>query len=125
MIRLRTFALAFAAFFLSAAPAFAHAMLLRAEPAVGAKNVEPPARILLVFSEGVEPLLSEIVLTRDDGAAVMLGAPHSDGSKDRLAAAVETALAPGRYRVSWRVVSVDGHKTEGDFSFTVGAEDVP
>jgi len=28
-------------------------------------------------------------------------------------------LAPGRYRVSWRVLSVDAHATEGDFSFDV------
>jgi methionine-rich copper-binding protein CopC len=28
-------------------------------------------------------------------------------------------LAPGRYRVMWRVLSVDTHVTEGDFTFDV------
>jgi methionine-rich copper-binding protein CopC len=28
-------------------------------------------------------------------------------------------LAPGRYRVKWRVLSVDTHVTEGDYSFDV------
>ena len=28
-------------------------------------------------------------------------------------------LAPGRYRVEWRVISVDTHVTEGDFTFVV------
>ena len=28
-------------------------------------------------------------------------------------------LAPGTYRVAWRVLSVDTHVTEGDFSFDV------
>ena len=28
-------------------------------------------------------------------------------------------LAPGTYRVVWRVLSVDTHVTEGDFTFTV------
>jgi copper resistance protein C len=29
------------------------------------------------------------------------------------------ALAPGRYRVVWRVLSLDTHVTEGDFTFDV------
>jgi methionine-rich copper-binding protein CopC len=29
-------------------------------------------------------------------------------------------LPPGTYHVSWRVLSVDTHTTEGAFSFTVG-----
>jgi hypothetical protein len=28
-------------------------------------------------------------------------------------------LTPGTYRVSWRVVSVDTHPTEGNFTFTI------
>jgi methionine-rich copper-binding protein CopC len=30
------------------------------------------------------------------------------------------ALAPGTYKVHWRVLSVDTHTTEGNFSFRVG-----
>jgi len=29
-------------------------------------------------------------------------------------------LKPGRYRVRWHVVSVDTHRTEGSFEFSVG-----
>jgi methionine-rich copper-binding protein CopC len=29
-------------------------------------------------------------------------------------------LAPGTYRVMWRVISVDTHQTEGAFTFTIG-----
>jgi hypothetical protein len=28
-------------------------------------------------------------------------------------------LVPGTYRVTWRVLSVDTHVTEGDFTFAV------
>jgi methionine-rich copper-binding protein CopC len=28
-------------------------------------------------------------------------------------------LAPGRYQVKWRVLSVDTHVSEGDYSFDV------
>ena len=30
------------------------------------------------------------------------------------------SLSPGTYRVRWHVLSVDTHKTEGSFTFTVG-----
>jgi copper resistance protein C len=29
-------------------------------------------------------------------------------------------LAPGVYQVQWHVISVDTHRTQGNFSFTVG-----
>jgi methionine-rich copper-binding protein CopC len=29
------------------------------------------------------------------------------------------ALRPGTYRVSWHAVSIDTHRTEGAFTFTV------
>jgi methionine-rich copper-binding protein CopC len=35
-----------------------------------------------------------------------------------LRVSLET-LAPGQYRVEWRVVSVDTHVTQGDFAFRV------
>lgn len=125
MFRLRTFLATITAATLFAAPAIAHAMLESADPAVGADAAAVPDHILLVFSEGVEPLLSTITLTHEDGAPVALGRPHSDGSKQRLEAKVESALSPGRYHLSWRVVSVDGHRSQGDFSFTVGDEETP
>ena len=28
-------------------------------------------------------------------------------------------LPPGRYKVAWRVLSVDSHVTEGDFTFRI------
>ncbi len=30
------------------------------------------------------------------------------------------ALSPGTYKVIWRVLSVDTHRTQGDFTFRVG-----
>jgi methionine-rich copper-binding protein CopC len=30
------------------------------------------------------------------------------------------AIRPGTYRVTWRVLSVDTHTTEGSFTFKVG-----
>ena len=41
------------------------------------------------------------------------------GASNELRVALKT-LGPGTYKVSWRVLSVDTHRTQGDFSFHVG-----
>jgi methionine-rich copper-binding protein CopC len=50
---------------------------------------------------------------------------RADGSVDaadpRMLRASLMPLGPGTYRVIWRVLSVDTHVTEGDFTFRVGS----
>ena len=46
-------------------------------------------------------------------------APLDPGDDKQLVLAVPP-LGPGRYRVIWHVVSVDTHRTEGEYTFTVG-----
>ncbi|MGD1014915.1 MAG: copper homeostasis periplasmic binding protein CopC [Roseiarcus sp.] len=107
------------AFVFAAAAAFAHAQLEKASPAVGSA-VAPPAEIRLKFSEGVEPRFSTIALSSESGAAAPLGAPSLDPADDSvLIAKVAKTLAPGVYTVTWHAVSVDTHKTQGSFDFTV------
>ncbi len=107
------------AFALAAGAAFAHAQLDKAVPPVGG-TVTSPAEIRLKFTEGVEPRFSGIALAGEGGAAVPLGAP-SDDSPDYsvLIAKLAKTLPPGVYTVTWHAVSVDTHKTQGSFSFTV------
>ncbi len=107
------------AFALAAGAAFAHAQLDKAVPPVGG-TVTSPAEIRLKFTEGVEPRFSGIVLAGEGGAAVPLGAPSVDSADNSvLIAKVAKTLPPGVYTVTWHAVSVDTHKTQGSFSFTV------
>ncbi len=107
------------AFALAATAAFAHAQLDKAVPAVGG-TVASPSQIRLKFTEGVEPRFSGIALTAEGGAAVPLGAPSVDPTDNSvLIAKVGKALPPGVYTVNWHAVSVDTHKTQGSFNFTV------
>lgn len=99
--------------------AVAHAMLERASPMVGSTVHAAPAAISLRFSEAIEPALSSISVARADGIAVPLAAPTVTERGTVLVAAVRSAMAPGLYRVRWRVVSVDTHVTQGDFSFRI------
>jgi len=96
----------------------AHAFLLKSEPVVGAVTVSPKT-IRLEFSEGVELLFSGIEVDGAAGAAVKTAAVHYDGANRKFLLADLPPLPPGSYRVKWHVVSVDTHRTEGDFSFTL------
>jgi copper resistance protein C len=102
-----------------AAGAAAHALLRRADPAVGSTVHAPPAALTLTFSEGVEPAFSQVTVRDASGRAVAAGAPRRGGSAATLAVRLPV-LAPGEYRVEWHAVSVDTHRTEGSFRFAVG-----
>ena len=111
-------ALAFVAGAALATTASAHAHLVSAVPKAGAKAAAPSA-IRLQFSERVEPRFSGFDLVRADGAKVATTAlPLADGGKT-LSAKPAAALAPGAYKVMWRIVSGDGHRMTGDYGFTV------
>ena len=107
------------AFALAATAAFAHAQLDKAIPPVGGA-VASPSEIRLKFTEGVEPRFSGVALSAEGGAAVPLGAPNVDPADNSvLIVKIGKTLPPGDYTVTWHAVSVDTHKTQGSFSFTV------
>jgi copper transport protein len=101
----------------AAAPAFAHAALMQAEPADGAVLATPPARLLLTFNEPVVPLVLRLV--GSDGTSVPLAGGVDAGSA--VAVGLPATVAPGSYRVRWRVISADGHPAGGSVLFSVGA----
>jgi methionine-rich copper-binding protein CopC len=101
------------------AVASAHAMLERSGPMVGSTVHVAPAAITLRFSEAIEPALSTLSVTHGNGAAVALAAPIATEHGAVLVAAVRGVMTTGVYRVHWRVVSVDTHVTQGDFSFRI------
>jgi copper resistance protein C len=102
-----------------ASPAFAHAFLERAYPPVGSEIATSPPELAITFTEGVEPLFSAIELHGPNGAAVSAGTPHVAPGNNRILSVQLPKLPPGTYTVSWHVTSVDTHKTEGNFQFTV------
>jgi len=100
-------------------PAFAHAMLERASPPVGSEAASPPHEIVLTFTEGVEPLFSSIEIRNAEGAVVTTGKPHVVAGDARRLAVDLPVLQAGTYTVIWHATSVDTHKTEGRFQFSV------
>lgn len=102
---------------LGAARAYAHAFLDHASPLVGSTVRTAPREVILWFTENLEPAFSRVTVQNAAGARVDRGNSHASGNQLRVSLG---ALSPGTYRVVWRVVSVDTHATEGDFTFRVG-----
>jgi methionine-rich copper-binding protein CopC len=104
---------------LSAVNVLAHAFLDRAIPPVGGTVAASPPEIRLFFSEAIEPRFSGIELTSIDGRAVKTG-PSIVDPRDQMQFVLPVpALPSGRYKVTWHVVSVDSHPTQGDFTFEI------
>lgn len=114
----------YAAVFLSAmlttASAFAHAHLQQQIPAADSTVSVSPQALTLTFSEGVELSFSGVTLSGPQNKAVATGKlARSDGNKAQLTLPLNEPLAAGEYTVEWHVVSVDGHKTKGQYHFSV------
>jgi len=96
--------------------ASAHAFLLHARPAAGATLVSPPKDVNLDFSEALEPTFSNVAVVDGSGHPVTAAASAARGT--RMSVALQP-LKPGAYSVTWHALSVDTHRTQGSFRFTV------
>ena len=102
---------------LATSEASAHALLDHAQPRVGNKVAEPPREVTLWFTQNLEPAFSTITVTDSAGKRVDTGKTLVSGSQ------MSVPLRPGgsgTYHVTWRVLSVDTHSTEGSFTFQIG-----
>lgn len=98
----------------------AHAFMVRAEPRVGSRVKKPPTEVRIWFSEPVRSILSSIKVFDENGTQI----DKKDAQVDRanralLHVSLRSVLAPGTYKVTWRVTSVDTHVTNGDFRFQI------
>ncbi|VEB96723.1 Copper resistance protein CopC [Cedecea lapagei] len=98
----------------------AHAHLKQQSPAADSAVTASPQTLTLSFSEGVEPNFSGVSVTGPQKSAVKTGKVKvAEADNKQLIVPVEEALKPGDYSVDWHVVSVDGHKTKGNYHFSV------
>ena len=97
----------------------AHASPDRADPKVGSTITGSPSRVRIWFDSDLEPAFASIAVHGPGGAKVDSGHGHADASDPKLLEVDVPYLAPGTYRVSWSVVARDGHRTSGDYTFTI------
>src|SRR5215472_11706457 len=98
----------------------AHAFLDHASPAVGRTVATAPPTVMIWFTQELEPAFSSIEVQDQSGARVDAGDAQVDPKDATILRVSLKPLSPGKYKVFWRVVSVDTHPTEGTFTFTVG-----
>ncbi|HTG51937.1 MAG TPA: copper resistance CopC family protein [Candidatus Tectomicrobia bacterium] len=97
----------------------AHAFLERADPGVGSTIQTSPSEVRIRFTENIEPAVSSIQVFDASGKEVDKRDLHLDRSDHALLHISLPPLGVGTYKVTWRVVSVDTHVTNGDFTFRV------
>ena len=102
------------------APARFHTQLVKSAPAANDTLATAPTAILLWFNEAVDLKVTTVKVAGASGA-VKTGALTRDAKlKDApVVAAISSALAAGKYTVSWSVAGDDGHPVKGTFDFVV------
>ena len=97
----------------------AHAFLKEADPGVGSTIQTSPSEVRIRFTENIEPAVSNIRVFDASGKEVDKRDLHLDRSDHALLHVSLPSLGAGTYKVVWRVVSVDTHVTNGNFTFRI------
>jgi methionine-rich copper-binding protein CopC len=103
-----------------AAPlALAHAHPTQRDPAPDALLASAPQQVSIHFDEEVEPAFSSIVVTNASGKAVGKAKSAVDTTERKLMTQALGQLQPGLYTVKWVALAIDGHRTQGQYTFTL------
>ena len=105
--------------FLIAVPAaLAHTHPVSMTPAPDS-TIDPPDSIVMHFSGDLEPKFSSITLVNATGHVVNVAQSVVSSSDAKLMTLALPKLPGGVYTVSWVGVSVDSHRSQGDYKFTI------
>ena len=100
--------------------AWAHAFLDHADPKVGSTINHSPAELKIWFTQNLEPAFSSVQVQDAQGKdEVGKKDLRLDGKDKSLVIVSLPHLPPGTYTVIWHAVSVDTHRTQGRFKFTI------
>ncbi len=100
----------------TALEASAHAALRSMIPAAGSTVTTAPKQVVLTFNEPISTSFATVTVTDGKGGSVVSGRPVVSGETvtQKLA-----QVGSGRYTVTFRVVSEDGHPVSQKATFTV------
>jgi copper resistance protein C len=99
--------------------AWAHAFLDHADPKVGSTVTNSPTVIKIWYTQELEPAFSSIEVKNALGKELDKNDVHVSKKDKTLLEVSLPKLPPGTYTVTWHVVSVDTHRTQGSFEFTI------
>lgn len=102
-------------------PAWGHSFPDHSEPRVGWTVNRPPAQVKIWFDVPIEAIFSTIKVVDANGQQVDKQDGHVNAADHTLLEVSLPSLPPGKYRVFWHVISIDTHRTEGDYPFTISS----
>lgn len=98
----------------------AHAHLKSQYTVVNPAGSAWPESLIITFSEDIEPAFSGVDVSRTDKKPVEQADVARDPAQhNTLRVQFKQPLTSGEYQVKWHVLSVDGHKTKGNYTFSV------
>jgi len=101
------------------APAFAHDELIGSNPKDGSSIPVAPKRITLYFEEPPAAGPTALTVAGPAGDGLVAGPPVISGST--VYAPLDAVTNPGRYTITFRIMSDDGHPVSGTLGFTLTA----
>ena len=107
--------------FLSA-PAFSHAKAVSADPGSRSVLSRSPEFITVLFNQQLEPAYSTIIVKNSKGILVTEKAAIVDSTNNKRLILTLPKLAPDKYTVSYKVLSLDGHVVESTYTFRIKKE---
>ena len=99
--------------------AWSHAFPEHAEPGAGAALTTVLTQVQIRFDRELEPVFSTLRVEDGKGMRVDNGDSHLVPGQSSLLQVSLKPLTAGVYHVFWTAVARDGHRTEGDYTFTV------
>lgn len=96
-----------------------HAFPDHSDPQAGSIVTVAPTQVRIWFDGELEPAFSSIRVHNASGQRVDKGDGHVESTNPTLLEVSLPSLPTGNYHVFWSVVARDGHRTEGDYTFTV------
>ncbi|MBX3302922.1 MAG: copper resistance protein CopC [Nitrospira sp.] len=99
--------------------ALAHSQLVKAEPPRRAVLTKSPTQVRLWFNEKIEGDYASLVVLDAEKQPITETNPTLVPDDPKSIVLPLPELAPGKYSVKFRVLSVDGHVVESTFDFTV------
>lgn len=102
-----------------AGSADAHAVLKSISPKDGARLSSPPSEVVLTFNEPISSSFATVTVAGTDGQSASSGKARVSGTT--VTQDLSGDLADGRFTITFRVVSEDGHPISGRTTFTVAS----
>ncbi|MBF0559018.1 MAG: copper resistance protein CopC [Nitrospirae bacterium] len=96
-----------------------HAFPDHSDPKVGATVSATPAKVRIWFDSDLEPAFSTIMVHSANNEMVDKRDSRVNPDDPKLLEVSVPLLPRGTYHVYWNVVARDGHRTTGDFTFTI------